>query len=94
MRLALLASLLLACGCASVPHDPAMPECSGGVCVFRQDRQTVRTMCLGFYGKMADGCWVPEIKTGWESAPILSPDICLESKDPARCRIELFGGGE
>jgi hypothetical protein len=89
---AVLAVTLAGCATPGYYPPPVTPECSGGVCVFRQDIESVRAMCEGFYGERSDACFVPEIKAGWESAPILSPDICDLSTWPEICRQDLFGG--
>lgn len=74
--------------------EPMIPECSGGVCVFRAERERVRRLCCALYGQEADGCFIPELKAGWECAPLLSADVCRAAgseNDELACRRDLFG---
>ena len=60
--------------------------------MFRSGRATVRQVCSALYGRSSDACFMPELRAGWESAPMLNPDVCDLSSDPVRCRADLFGG--
>lgn len=91
--LPLVALLLAGCSGHLLRDKPPMnaPECSGGVCIFRVSIDESRTVCHALLGKATDSCWDPDIKAGWESAPLISSDACLISSTPTQCKADLFG---